>query len=251
MYLANVRWQEWLYGDLMAQLGSIWTGKRRLIELAAHYGNDEVERYIEAIFDYADQRMAQEIRQMPDGDYEGTSWLDTDGQGGTDIPVNARVSIRDDRVHIDFGGSAPQTPGANNLSFGVMQAAAGIPILCTIDPSIPHNDGCLRHITAEAPLGSVCNAQYPASTALATIGPDDTMQDAVYKALATRCPSASPAATAGSAACPSSRAPIPATGRIAPGAACSSTAGRRAGPLRRRTAGRSSSLPRVWAGSRS
>ena len=183
-----MRWQEWLYGDLMAQLGSIWTGKRRLIELASHYGNDEVERYVEAIFDYADQRMAEEIRQMPDGDYEGTSWLDTDGQGGTDIPVNARVSIRDDRVHVDFGGSAPQTPGANNSSFGVMQAAAGIPILCTIDPSIPHNDGCLRHITAEAPLGSVCNAQYPASTALATIGPDDTMQDAVYKALAHAVP---------------------------------------------------------------
>ena len=188
IYLANVRWQEWLYGDLMAQLGSIWTGKRRLIELAAHYGNDTVERYIEAIFDYADQRMAEEIRQMPDGDYEGISWLDTDGQGGTDIPVKARVSIRDDRVHVDFTGSAPQTPGANNSSFGVMQAAAGIPILCTIDPSIPHNDGCLRHITAEAPLGSVCNAQYPASTALATIGPDDTMQDAVYKALAHAVP---------------------------------------------------------------
>ena len=189
MYLANVRWQEWLYGDLMAQLGSIWTGKRRLIELAAHYGNDEVERYIEAIFDYADQRMAQEIRQMPDGDYEGTSWLDTDGQGGTDIPVNARVSIRDDRVHVDFGGSAPQDTGRQQLLLRRHAGGGGHPDpLHDRPPRSRTTTRCLRHITAEAPLGSVCNAQYPASTALATIGPDDTMQDAVYKALAHAVP---------------------------------------------------------------
>ena len=188
MYLSNVRWQEWLYGDLMAQLGSIWNGRRRLVELAAHYGNDDIERYIEAIFDYADQRTAEEIRQMPDGDYDGVSWLDTDGQGGTDIEVRARVSIRDDKVHVNFAGSAPQTPGSNNSSFGVMQAAAGIPILCTLDPSLPRNDGCLRHISAEAPEGSVCNARYPASTALATIGPNDAMQEALWKALAHAMP---------------------------------------------------------------
>ena len=99
-----------------------------------------------------------------------------------------RAARRDDRVHVDFTGSAPQTPGANNSSYGVMQAAAGIPIMCAIDPTIPHNDGCLRHISAEAPEGSVCNALYPASTALATIGPDDTMQDAVWKALAHAVP---------------------------------------------------------------
>ena len=188
MYLANVRYQDLLYGDLMAQLGSIWTGKRRLVELAAQYGNDETERYIEALFDYADKRMAEEIRAMPDGDYDGISWLDTDGQGGTNIVVKARVSIRGEHVHVDYTGSALQTPGGNNSSYAVMQASAGVPVMLAIDPSIPRNDGCLRHISAEASLGSVCNAKYPASTALATIGPGDTMQEAVWKALAQAVP---------------------------------------------------------------
>ena len=58
MYLANVRWQGWLYGDLMAQLGSIWTGRRRILEMLERYGKDELERYIDAIFDYSDERMA-------------------------------------------------------------------------------------------------------------------------------------------------------------------------------------------------
>ena len=132
--------------------------------------------------------MAEEIRAIPDGEYDGVSWLDSDGQGTTNIQIGARVSIRDDKVHIDFSNSAPQTPSGNNSSYGVMQAAAGIPVLCSIDPTIPHNDGCLRHISAEAPKGSVCNAEYPASTALATVGPGDTMQEAVWKALAHAIP---------------------------------------------------------------
>ena len=188
MYLANVRWQEWLYGDLMAQLGSIWTGRRRLVELAAHYGNDTLDRYAEAILDYSDRRMAEEIRAIPDGDYDGMSWLDSDGHGMTNIQVGARVSVRGENVHIDFSNSDPQVPSGNNSSYGVMQAAAGIPVLCSIDPTIPHNDGCLRHITADAPKGTVCNAEYPASTALATVGPGDTMQEAVWKALAHAVP---------------------------------------------------------------
>jgi len=188
MYLANMRYQELLHGDLRAQLGSIWNGKRRLLELVAQYGNSKMEQYMEAIFDYADRRMSEEIRSMPDGHYEGVSWLDTDGVGGTHIEVKARVSIQDDHVHVDYSGSAPQTPGGNNSSFGVMQASAGVPIMLATDPAIPRNDGCIRHISAEAPEGSVCNAQYPASTALATCGPGDTLQEAVWKALASAVP---------------------------------------------------------------
>ena len=188
MYLANVRWKEWLYGDLMAQLGSIWTGRRRILELVEYYGKKDLENYIDAILDYSHERMAAEVRGMPDGEFHGDAWLDTDGQGGTNIPIHAKVTISGDMAHVDFAGSSPQTPGSNNSTYGVMQAAAGIPIMCMIDPTIPHNEGCLRHIKAEAPEGSVCNAQYPTSTALATICPADTMQIAVWKALADAMP---------------------------------------------------------------
>ncbi len=188
MYLANLRWKDWLYGDLMAQLGSIWTGSRRLVEMVEQYGIEEIERYIEAIFDYSDRRMAEEIRSMPNGKYVGETWVDSDGQGNTNLYIKATVTIEDENIHVDYSGSADQVPGATNASYGVMQAAAGIPILCCIDPTIPHNEGCLRHITASAPKGSICNAKHPASTAIATIVPGDPMQDAVWKALAQAIP---------------------------------------------------------------
>tara|TARA_Y100001934_G_scaffold217640_1_gene258434 strand:- start:4 stop:963 length:960 start_codon:yes stop_codon:yes gene_type:complete len=57
-----------------------------------------------------------------------------------------------------------------------------------IDPTIPHNYGCLKHIVSTAPEGTVCNATYPTSTATATICPGDTMAHAVWRALAEAMP---------------------------------------------------------------
>ena len=79
--------------------------------------------------------------------------------------VCVSLNIKDDQIHADFAGSAPQGV-VEQTALGVMEASAGIPILCAIDPEIPHNDGCLRHITWGAPEGSIVKAKYPAATAM-------------------------------------------------------------------------------------
>ena len=94
MYLANVRYRELLFGDLKAQLGSIWNGKRRMIELVDEYGPEETMRYVEAILDYADRRTSEEIRAIPDGKYFGEGWIDSDGSGNTDLKVCVSLSIK-------------------------------------------------------------------------------------------------------------------------------------------------------------
>ena len=188
MYLANVRYKDLLYGDLKAQLGSIWTGKRRMIELIDEYGPEELNHYVEAILDYADRRTSEEIRTIPDGTYVGESWIDSDGMGNTNLTVHAEVTIKDDHVHVDYAGSSPQGAGGANGTQGVMEASSGIPILTAIDPEIPHNDGCLRHISCEAPEGSIVKAKYPAATAMATLTPATQEMEAVWKALAQATP---------------------------------------------------------------
>ena len=197
MYLANVRYKDMLYGDLMAQLGSIWNGKRRMVELVDEYGPDELTRYIDAILDYADRRTSDELRSIPDGKYVGESWIDSDGMGNTNLTVRAEVTITDDHVHVDYTGSSPQGAGGTNGTQGVMEASSGIPILCAIDPDIPHNDGCLRHISCEAPEGSIVKAKYPAATAMATLCPAAQEQEAVWKALSQATPERTSAGYAG------------------------------------------------------
>ncbi|MFA4930126.1 MAG: hydantoinase B/oxoprolinase family protein, partial [Patulibacter sp.] len=69
LYLTNLRYRDLLKGDLLAQLGSIGKGRVRLQELVAEYGVEQTRRYVDHIIDYADRRMAEEIREIPDGTY--------------------------------------------------------------------------------------------------------------------------------------------------------------------------------------
>jgi N-methylhydantoinase B len=188
LYLLNMRYRDLLEGDLLAQLGSIEKGKERLLELCAEYGVDEVKRYVDAIIDYADRRMAEEVRSMPDGEYSGEGWVDTDGVVQFNIPINVKVTIDGERVTVDYSHSGPQGKGGLNGSYATSQAAGAVPFLNYIDPDIPHNHGCIRHIDVITKPGTICEAQYPASTSGATIVPSDLMQEAVHKAMATAIP---------------------------------------------------------------
>ena len=198
LYLSNVRYRDLLHGDLLAQLGSIRKGRERLLKLCAEYGTADVMRYVDAIIDYADLRMSEQLARIPDGEYRGGCWIDSDGIDDFNIPINVTVTVNGDRVTVDYSGSGPQGAGSLNGSYATSQAAGAVPFLNYIDPDIPHNEGCIQHIEVIAPEGTVCNAAYPASTSSATIVPSDAMQDAVNKAMAAAAPEL---VIAGSARC--------------------------------------------------
>jgi N-methylhydantoinase B len=188
LYLSNLRYRELLQGDLLAQLGSIGKGRARLEELVAEYSADEVMTYVDHIIDYADRRMAEEVRAIPDGVYKSEAWTDSDGKDSVNIPIKVAITVDDDKIHVDYTGSAPQSPSGVNGTFATSQGAAAIPFMYYIDPDIPHNHGCFKHIEAYAPEGTICNAKYPAATCCATTCPTDTMHDVVNKAMAAAVP---------------------------------------------------------------
>lgn len=188
LYLSNLRYRDLLRGDLLAQLGSIGKGRARLEELVADYGAEETMRYVDHMIDYADRRMGEELAEIPDGVYESEGWVDSDGADGVDVPVKVSVTIAGDHATIDFTGSGPQSPSGLNGTYATSQGAGAIPFMYYIDPDIPHNHGCLRHLDCFAPEGTICNAKYPAATSCATIFPSDLMQDVVNKAMAPAAP---------------------------------------------------------------
>ena len=193
LYLANVRYPELLEGDLMAQLGSIERGRQRLVELCEEYGPETVVAYVDELIDYADRRMAEELRAIPDGTYTAHGWVDTDGVAAIDIPVEVSVTVTGGRVVVDFDGSGPQGAGGVNGSEATARATAVVPFLCYIAADIPHNHGCIAHIEVRAPKGTICNADYPASTSCATSIPSDLMHSLVNMAMARAIPDKVPA----------------------------------------------------------
>jgi N-methylhydantoinase B len=202
LYLSNMRYPELLRGDLYAQLGSVWKGEERLLEMIGEYGVDEVQRYVDEIINYAHRRTSATISEWPDGVYEAEGWVDSDGVDLSDLLIKVRLEVDGDMIHIDYTGSAKQGRGGCNGSLATMTAAGAIQVLMCLDADIPRVDGSIRHITSTAQEGSVCWAKYPASTSLATIVPTDCMQDVVNKALALVVPDRVAGGTAKPANCP-------------------------------------------------
>ena len=192
-YLRNVRLPEWLEADLRAMVGSVRTGTKRLEEMTATHGVDTVMATVDEMIEYSDRRTAAEIRALPDGVFKGESWIDSDGQGTHDIRIACTVTIDDDMVYVDYSESDPQVGGHCNSSLASLRANGSIPILTTIDPTIPRNEGCMRHIVVTATEGTVALGKWPASTWWSTTNPGDQLIEAAWKALAQVAPDRVPA----------------------------------------------------------
>ena len=73
--LENVRYRDFIYGDLMSQIGSAKTGKKRLLELLDTWGTDTLKHFSREITEYADRRTREELETWPDGIYESEAWV--------------------------------------------------------------------------------------------------------------------------------------------------------------------------------
>ena len=188
LLLENVRYRDFIYGDLMSQIGSANTGKKRLLEMLDQWGAQTLSIFSSEIIDYADRRTREELAAWPNGSFEADTWVDSDGYGREHIKVHCKMTIDGDHIRVDFDGSDPQGRGGINAGWATCRNSVSTAILMCIDPDIPHNEGCLQHIEVVAPQGTVVNAAWPASTAAATIVPADAITDAVWKCLAQAIP---------------------------------------------------------------
>lgn len=188
LYLANMRYREFVLGDLMSMVGSCKTGNRRMLELVERNGIDTLVTLGQQLMDYADERTSAVIGAMPDGTYSDVAWVDSDGTGMTHMQVKCTLTISGTEITIDFTGSDPQARGGTNSSWANCQNAASLPVLCCLPTDLTHNSGCLKHIHVIAPKGTIVNAEWPAATADATIVPADAISDAVWKCLAQAIP---------------------------------------------------------------
>ena len=163
MILLNVRTPDERLGDLRAQHAACCTGIERVGALMARYGRDHLLEGMDALLDYSERRMREQIARLPDGEATFEDVLDDDGIGSDEIPIRASVTIDGDRIRIDFAGSARQVEGPVNAVYAVTASAVYYTVRALTDPEIPPNEGCYRPIQVVAPEGSVVNARPPAA----------------------------------------------------------------------------------------
>ena len=198
MILANVRTPEERWGDLRAQKAGCVIGIDRMRELCERVGESVLIDAFAAVLDYSDRRMRYQISQLPQGEAFFEDVLDNDGISEGQIPICVRVLIENDKISVDFTGTAEQVRGPVNAVFAVTASATYYAIRAFADPDIPPNSGCYRAIEITAPEGSLVNACLPAPVVGGNLETSQRIVDVVLGALGTLAPERSMAACQGS-----------------------------------------------------
>jgi N-methylhydantoinase B len=205
LLLANVRTPDERRADLRAQIAANDRAEERLGDLLAEHGELVLDAF-DAVIDYSRDRIAAEIRDLPDGTYTARDVLEGDGvlehESGVDpedveIPIEASVTVDGDEISVDFAGTADQVPGNLNAPLAVAKSAVYFVVRCVTDPEIPPNQGCYDPVTLRVPEGSLLNPNLPAAVVGGNVETSQRVTDVVLAAFAEAVPNRVPAAGQG------------------------------------------------------
>jgi N-methylhydantoinase B len=198
LLMANVRVERERRADFEAQIGSLKTGAARLLEIVRRTGAAEATEYAGHLIDYSARMMRATVAAIPEGVYEATDALDSDGVNEGEVVLRVRVEVRGGRASVDFTGSAPQVAGPVNAVEAITVSAVAYVFRCLIGAfEVPASAGLMEPIEVVAPLGTVVNARHPASVAGGNVETSQRIVDVLFKALAQALPDRIPAASQG------------------------------------------------------
>jgi N-methylhydantoinase B len=184
-------------GDFNAQVAANLLGAGRLCELVETLGRGEFQRQENSLQSWARSLVFQSLASIPDGQYQFTDYLDDDGQGQTDIPVNVTITVQEKGVEVDLTGTAEQVKGNLNCPMPVTAAAVFYVFRCLMPAHTPACHGALQGVTITAPEGCLVNARSPAAVAAGNVETSSRIVDAVCGALAQALPKQFAAASQG------------------------------------------------------
>ena len=189
----NVRNPTDMEGDFYAMMACNDDGARRLVGMLEEFEMDDIEEVGDYIIDQSRKSIVNAIRKLPNGDYPHSVELD-----GFDEPIRiqAKLTIADEHIHIDYEGSSPASTYGINLVHNFTLAYTTFGVNCIIGPNIPCNAGSIEPITVSAPEGGILNAVRPMPvSARHVIG--QMLPDVVFGCLAPVIPDRVPAEGAG------------------------------------------------------
>lgn len=198
LILRNVRTPDERSGDLAAQRAAAAIGARRLRELVATHGRDEVLDYCAHLQSYSERIMRAAIAAWPNGAYSFEDVIELiEGDRLTLTPIRVTATIAGDEITFDFSGTAPVVHGSLNAVIAITQSACYYVMRCLIDADIPMNEGCFAPVHVVAPDNSLVNAASPAAVAAGNVETSQRITDVVLGALAQALPDRVPAASQG------------------------------------------------------
>jgi N-methylhydantoinase B len=193
----NIRFPESSLGDLRAQIACCRTGEERLEQICRKYGGAGFGETVQIIWDQTDKLVRASVREVPDGVYEASSFLDDDGRDlSKTVPIKVKVEVRGEVLAIDFSEVSDQVPGFINCGSSGGMAAARVAFKALTSPQGEVNEGSFRALRVILPPGKLLSARRPAPIGGWSLSLP-TVLDTIFRALAPVLPDRIPAAHKG------------------------------------------------------
>jgi N-methylhydantoinase B len=179
-FVARTRNPDERRGDLRAQLAAHHLAERRVAELCARRGREQVGAAMDELLGHSERIVRAGLGRLPEGRYEATDVLESaDG----DLELRVAVTLADEQIDFDFAGTAPQHEGNLNCPLSVTRSACYFVVRCLTDPDLPASGGAYTPVTVRAPGGSLVNAQPPAAVAAGNVETSCRLVDVCVRAL--------------------------------------------------------------------
>ncbi len=156
----NTRTPEMLMGDIAAQLAGCMKGAQMFREMLGRHGYTVLFDAIHTIWEASARTARQAIREVPDGTYSMSSFLDDDGvEKGKRIALDIKVRIEGDRFTVDYGAIGAQVRGPYNSGrYGGGETCARIAFKYLFAPEEPANEGSFAPVSLQLPPGKFLSA---------------------------------------------------------------------------------------------
>lgn len=197
--LSNIRIADQRIGDIKAQAAALNVGERRFTALLDRYGRDVVEACITELRARAEQQMRARIATIPDGEYRGVSYVDSDGIVDEPLKIDMKITKRDTDLHFDMSGSSPPCRGPMNSVIATTRSSVYL-AMKHIFPEVPINAGTFAPLNIADPKGTFLYAEYPRPVSGCAAEVSQRIAEAVFAALTPALPDrlfAAPAGTSG------------------------------------------------------
>ncbi|MEH6477556.1 MAG: hydantoinase B/oxoprolinase family protein [Sneathiella sp.] len=200
--LSNIRIADQRIGDIKAQAAALAVGEQRLTDLLDKYGETVVTDAISELKIRASEQMRSKISAIPDGDYQGIAYVDSDGVVNEPLKIDMKITSKGDELFFDMSGSSAPCMGPMNSVIATTKSSVYLAIK-HIFPEIPINAGTFEPLNIKDPVDTFLYAKYPRPVSGCAAEVSQRIAEAVFNALVDVIPEllfAAPAGTSGNLA---------------------------------------------------
>ncbi len=183
-------------GDIKAQAAANITGIKRVDKIISKYGVENFKEAATEAFSYSESLTRHRISSLNKGTYSAEDWLEL--PNGQDIKLKANLTISDQGIKIDYGGTDNELDNPLNAVFGVTLSGVYFVIRTLIGDEIPANHGTFAPISVKAPEGTIVNPTFPHPVGGGNVETSQRNADLIYRAFSKAVPEKVPAASGGS-----------------------------------------------------